>query len=139
MEAGTYNNITITSTGVARFNGPIVVNGTLTVQTGGVLDTRGVLATNCLPVTGPGSFVLQTGATLRICNPDGIAASGTTGAIQLTGTRTFANDASYEYNGLEAQTTGAGLPSPGAQPDGEQRRRPDPEQRRRARGPDCWP
>ncbi|TPG66386.1 DUF4331 family protein [Hymenobacter nivis] len=111
VEAGTYNNITITGTGAASFNGPIVVNGTLTVQAGGVLNTRGVLATNCIAVTGPGSFVLMPGATLRTCNPDGIATTGTTGAIQVAGTRTYSNDATYEYNGGEAQLSGTGLPS----------------------------
>ncbi len=110
VEAGTYNNVTITGSGVATFNGPIQVNGTLTVQTGGVLSTRGVLATSCQPITGPGSFVLQAGATLRVCDPAGIAATGATGAIQLTGTRTYSSDATYEYNGAEAQFTGAGLP-----------------------------
>ncbi|MDO7886016.1 DUF4331 family protein [Hymenobacter cheonanensis] len=110
VEAGTYNNITITSTGVASFNGPIVVNGTLTVQSGGTLSTRGVLATNCQAITGGGSFVLQAGATLRICATDGIAATGASGAIQLTGSRSFSNDASYEYIGSDAQTSGAGLP-----------------------------
>jgi hypothetical protein len=111
VDAGTYNNVTITGTGVASFNGPIQVNGTLTVQTGGVLSTRGVLATNCQAVTGPGSFVLQPGATLRVCAPDGIAATGASGAIQVSGARSFSNDASYEFNGLEAQTSGPGLPS----------------------------
>ena len=111
VDAGTYNNVTITGTGIASFNGPIRVNGTLTVQSGGVLDTRGVLATNCLPVTGPGSFVLAAGGTLRVCDPNGIAASGATGSIQVTGSRSFASDASYVYNGSEAQTSGAGLPS----------------------------
>jgi hypothetical protein len=111
VDAGTYNNVTITSSGVASFNGPVQVNGTLTVQAGGTLSTQGVLATSCLPITGPGSFVLQAGATLRVCNPDGIAATGATGAIQLAGSRTYSNDASYVYNGGEAQTTGAGLPS----------------------------
>ena len=111
VEAGTYNNVTITGTGAASFNGPIQVNGTLAVQSGGVLNTRGVLATNCLAVTGPGNFVLAPGATLRVCNPDGIAASGATGAIQVAGSRSFASDANYVYNGGEAQTSGAGLPS----------------------------
>jgi|GEM_PF-581512 len=111
VEAGTYRNITITSGGVASFNGPIQVNGTLTVQDGGVLSTRGVLATNCLPITGPGSFVLQAGGTLRVCNPAGIAASGAAGAIQLAGSRLFSNDAIYEFIGGEAQTTGTGLPT----------------------------
>ena len=109
VEAGTYNNITITSSGVAAFNGPIQVNGTLTLQTGGTLSIQGVLATSCLPVTGPGSFVMQPGSTLRICSSDGISAMGSTGAIQLT--RTFISDANYVYNGGEAQTTGTGLPS----------------------------
>jgi hypothetical protein len=111
VEAGTYNDITITSTGAASFNGPIVVNGTLKVQTGGTLSTRGVLATNCQAITGSGSFMLEAGATLRICATDGIAATGASGAIQLTGSRTFSNDASYEYIGSDAQTSGAGLPS----------------------------
>ena len=111
VDAGTYNNITIASGGVASFNGPIQVNGTLTVQAGGTLSTQGVLATSCLPITGPGSFVLAAGGTLRICNPDGIAASGGTGAIQLTGSRSFASDANFVYNAGEAQTSGAGLPS----------------------------
>ncbi|GAB3638456.1 hypothetical protein GCM10027422_40460 [Hymenobacter arcticus] len=111
VEAGTYNDVTITSTGAASFNGPIVVNGTLTVQTGGSLSTRGVLATNCQPITGAGSFVLQAGATLRVCASDGIAATGATGAIQVAGTRSYSPDASYEFNGLDAQTSGAGLPS----------------------------
>ena len=108
VEAGTYNNITITKSGVAAFNGPIQVNGTLTLQTGGTLSIQGVLATSCLPVTGPGSFVMQSGSTLRICSSDGISKMGSTGAIQLT--RTFNKDANYVYNGGEAQTTGTGLP-----------------------------
>ena len=110
VDAGTYNNVTITSTGIAAFNGPIRVNGTLTVQTGGTLSTQGQLATSCLPITGPGSFVLQAGATLSVCNPDGIT-NGAAGAIQLTGSRTFSNDANYIYNGGEAQATGNALPS----------------------------
>ena len=111
VDAGTYNNVTITGTGTGIFNGPIVVRGTLTVQNGGVLNTRGVLATNCIPVTGPGSFVLAAGGTLRVCDPNGIAASGSTGSIQVTGMRSFASDANYEYNGGEAQVSGPGLPS----------------------------
>ncbi len=110
VDAGTYNNITITNGGTARFNGPIVVRGTLTIQTGGTLDTRGVLATSCVPVTGPGSFVMQTGATLRVCDANGIAASGASGSIQLT-PRTFGPDGTFVYNGGGAQTAGTGLPT----------------------------
>ena len=111
VDAGTYHDIIITSTGVAAFNGPIRVTGTLTVQTGGTLSTQGVLATNCQAVTGAGNFVLQPGATLRVCNPDGIASTGASGAIQVAGSRMFSTDANYVFIGGEAQTTGAGLPS----------------------------
>ena len=102
--SGTYNNVTVQSGGIATLTGPLTVNGALTVQSGGIL------AQNCQTLTGPGSFALQTGAELRICAPAGIAAAGATGAIQLTGTRTYASDASYTYNGTTAQVTGSGLP-----------------------------
>ncbi|WP_210519238.1 fibronectin type III domain-containing protein [Hymenobacter terricola] len=103
--SGTYNNVTVLSGGVATLAGALTVNGALTVQSGGVL------AQNCQPLTGPGSFVLQAGGELQICEPAGIAATGATGAIQVTGPRTYAADASYTYNGTAAQLTGAGLPA----------------------------
>ena len=47
-----------------------------------------------LPVlSGAGSFELQAGAELQICDPAGIAAAGATGAIQLAGARRFSPDA----------------------------------------------
>ncbi len=110
VDAGTYNNVTITSTGVASFNGPVRINGVLTLQTGGVLSTQGVLATSCQAITGPGSFLMQAGSTLRICNPAGIAATGATGGIQLAGARSYASLATYEFIGSESQVTGPGLP-----------------------------
>ncbi|WP_170865248.1 beta strand repeat-containing protein [Hymenobacter psychrotolerans] len=102
---GTYNNVTITGTGIATLTGVLTVNGTLTVQTGGAL------AQNCQPINGPGSFVLQAGAELRICDAAGIAATGGTGAVQVTGSRTFSNDANYVYNGTVPQSSGPGLPA----------------------------
>ncbi|MBD2714236.1 fibronectin type III domain-containing protein [Microvirga sp. STR05] len=102
---GTYNNVTITGTGVATLTGPLTVNGVLTVQTGGVL------VQNCQVINGTGSFVLQAGAELRICDVAGIAATGATGAVQVTGTRTFSNDANYVYNGTAPQAAGPGLPA----------------------------
>ncbi len=100
---GSYNNVTITGPGVATLTGALTVAGTLAVA--------GALVTNCQVVSGPGSFVLQTGGRLEICDPAGISATGTaSGAIQLAGTRTFAGDAQYVYNGTGAQATGTGLP-----------------------------
>ncbi|MDB5234238.1 MAG: hypothetical protein JWR44_1231 [Hymenobacter sp.] len=108
--SGAYNNVTVTSTGVATLVGILTVNGTITVA--------GVLSGNCQSVTnniktvnGPGNFVLQAGGRLDICDAAGITTSGATGLIQVTGTRTYSPDATYAYLGGTAQVTGNGLPS----------------------------
>nr|WP_246558962.1 T9SS type A sorting domain-containing protein [Hymenobacter piscis] len=101
--AGTYTNVTVTGTGVARLDGPVTVNGAFLVQ--------GSLNTACQALTGPGSFTLAAGATLSICDAAGITVTGSTGAVQLTGTRSFSPEASYVYNGTAAQATGTGLPA----------------------------
>jgi hypothetical protein len=103
--SGSYNNVTITGTGLATLTGPLTVTGTLTVQNGGSLTT------GCHSIGGSGSFVLAAGATLSICDAQGITASGSTGAVQLTGSRSFSPEASYVYNGSQAQVTGNGLPA----------------------------
>ena len=101
---GSYHHVTVTSTGLATLTAPLQVTGTLTVQSGGML------ATQCQPLTGPGSFVLAAGAELRICDPAGIATVRATGAVQVAGPRSFSPDATYVYNGTTAQQTGTGLP-----------------------------
>jgi len=102
---GTYDNVTVTPTGVATLGGALVVNQTLTVQDGGRLNT------NCQPLTGAGSFTLAAGATLGICDPAGISPSGPTGAVQVGGARAFSSDASYVYNGTTGNpATGPALP-----------------------------
>jgi hypothetical protein len=102
---GIYNSITVTGSGSGSVQAPVTVNSTVTVQNGGRLDT------NCQPITGNGTFTVADGATLGICDANGIATTGNTGAVQVTGTRSFSNAASYVYNGTSAQVTGAGLPS----------------------------
>lgn len=81
------------------------MSGTLTVQAGGIL------APACQPITGDGAFALEAGATLRICDADGIMATASSGAVRLTGPRSYSPDAFYEYVGTQAQTTGNGLPA----------------------------
>ncbi|ALW86971.1 hypothetical protein AUC43_18935 [Hymenobacter sedentarius] len=103
--SGSYNNVTITKTGVATLVGQLNVAGTLTVQSGGSL------LQNCQPITGPGNFVLEASAALAICDPAGIATTGAVGAVQVSGSRFFSPAASYLYNGTLAQVTGSGLPS----------------------------
>ena len=105
IPAGLYNNITVTGTGVATLSGAATVNGTFVVQTGGTL------LTNCQALTGAGSFTLAAGATLGICDVNGISASGGTGAVRMSGVRSFSSDANYLYNRTLDQATGPGLPA----------------------------
>jgi hypothetical protein len=105
IPAGNYNIITVLNGGSGTLQGPVQVFTSVTVQGGGRLDT------NCQPLTGSGSFTVATGGTLGICDAAGIATTGSTGAIQVTGTRTFSTTANYVYNGTTAQVTGLGLPS----------------------------
>ncbi|WP_400190127.1 T9SS type A sorting domain-containing protein [Hymenobacter sp. B81] len=102
--SGSYRNVTVTGTGVATLSGPLTVAGTLAVQSGGTL------VTNCQPLTGPGNFFLLSGGRLNVCAPAGLATAGASGAVQLTGTRSFSADADYAYTGTQAQATGNGLP-----------------------------
>ena len=108
--SGTYRNVTITGPatggpGIATLTDTLKVMGTLTIQDGGTLLTA------CQPLIGVGNFVLAAGGTLGICDPLGIEQTGNVGAVRLTGTRGFSNDASYTYNGTVAQVTGGALPS----------------------------
>ncbi|HEX8330898.1 MAG TPA: alpha/beta hydrolase fold domain-containing protein [Hymenobacter sp.] len=107
--AGSYQDITVNS-GTALLSGNITVYGTLTVRTVAG-QPAGALNTNCFVVDGPGNFDLQAGAALRICDVAGISASGPTGAIRNTGSRTFSTDAGYAYEGTGSQATGTGLPA----------------------------
>ncbi|GAA4384885.1 hypothetical protein GCM10023186_27800 [Hymenobacter koreensis] len=102
---GTYNNVTVTGTGIANLAGNLTVNGRMLVQSGGILDNGTAV------VDGPGSFVLAAGGTLVIRSAQGISASGSSGAIQVNGSHTFSRGARYLYNASTAQNTGSGLPN----------------------------
>jgi hypothetical protein len=105
IPAGAYNSITITGTG----NGTLA--GATSVVTAVVVQAGGTFTDGCQVLSGPGSFTAAPGSTLSICNVAGISASGSTGAVQVTGTRTFDSNATYVYNGSAAQVTGSGLPA----------------------------
>lgn len=86
----------------------------LTLNSGAILTVgnNGLLG---LPengvLQGAGNFVVNKGGTLAIAHPEGIKASGTSGAIQNSGTRSFSTEAKYLYNGSKPQTVGDGLPA----------------------------
>ncbi|UOR00202.1 T9SS type A sorting domain-containing protein (plasmid) [Hymenobacter sp. 5317J-9] len=105
VPAGSYGTITVAASCTAELSGATTVTNALVVQPGGTL------LTNCQPLTGPGDFTLADGATLRICDADGVSLGASTGAVQVYGTRTFGAGARYEYRGTTPQTTGTGLPA----------------------------
>jgi hypothetical protein len=102
--AGSYNSITVNAGSTLTLTGNTVVTGALTIANGATFNDNG------FTVYGGGSFTAAAGATLNITNAAGISSSGYTGAVQVTGTRSFSTDASYVYNGTVAQSTGTGLP-----------------------------
>ena len=104
---GTYDIVHILPTGHATLGADFTVNVSMDVQDGGSLDS------GCHAVVGTGSFTLAAGAHLYICDFVGIISSSSNqnGSIQVTGTRTFSDDASYTYNNSStSQNTGDGLP-----------------------------
>ena len=115
---------TLTKTATdARGFGVIVFNGTtnqvisksagtisnainFTVNSGATLEFD--TATTVLDGSS-GTFTAASGSTLIIKHADGIAATGATGCVRTTGTRTFNTGANYTYTGSNAQVTGTGL------------------------------
>lgn len=56
------------------------------------------------------NFTLSSGGGIRMGSSQGISASGATGNVQVTGTRSFNTNADYTFDGSVAQVTGSGLP-----------------------------
>jgi hypothetical protein len=104
--SGTYNNVTVTSTGNATLVSTLTALGTVTIQTGGQINF------NLEAVNGQANFIAQTSSKINIGSADGITSTGGfTGNVQVGGTRNFNTGALYTYNGSAAQVTGSGLPS----------------------------
>jgi len=78
-----------------------------TVASGSTID----LGTSILTGTNNTSFTLSPGASIITANTGGLAASGATGSIEVSGVRNFSTTANYTYNGTSAQVTGTGLPA----------------------------
>ena len=114
IAAGIYHNITVLGGGEGTLGGNVTATGTVTVADGGRLADGQVAQNdlNMFVLSGPASFTLAAGGTLSIRHPDGIAASGNSGAIQTVGARSFSSDASYSYSNAysQRQNTGRGLP-----------------------------
>ncbi|MGZ8511278.1 MAG: T9SS type A sorting domain-containing protein, partial [Chitinophagaceae bacterium] len=98
-----------------NFNG----NSTQVVsKTGGVIsNTKFILLNNAVldlgesVLDGDADFAVEAGGKLITSHPGGLALTGKTGAIQVTGQRKFSTEADYAYTGTKPQVTGTGLPS----------------------------
>lgn len=115
----TGGTITESSTG----SGAIIFNGTekqtytsgatisntinFTVNSGAHLE----MAAAGTQVQGGGSFTMINSSRLGIKATDGIAASGPSGHIRVTGIRNYGSNNSFDYIGTAAQVTGTGLPA----------------------------
>ncbi|GDX53075.1 hypothetical protein LBMAG27_21220 [Bacteroidota bacterium] len=75
-----------------------------TVNSGSILD----LGTN---IVKGNNFTVNSGGQVIFGSTAGISSSGTTGNIQVSGTRTLSTTGNYTFNGSSAQVTGAGLPA----------------------------
>jgi hypothetical protein len=102
----TYINWTINSGASLALNNNLPVASSRSCTVNGTLDCGVSTA-----VTGAGTFTLANGGTLVIGSPVGITASGATGNIQVTGSRTFNTGSNYTYDNSSTQVSGNGLPS----------------------------
>jgi hypothetical protein len=75
------------------------------VASGATID----MGTSVLKGTNNTSFTLSDGAGIITANSGGLSTSGTTGSIQVEGSRTYSTTANYTYNGTTAQVTGNAL------------------------------
>jgi hypothetical protein len=93
--------------------GNVTLNSDLYLGTTGITRdfvVNGILNIGSKTIIGQGNFIVSYNSTLGIGSAGGIALSGNTGNIQVSGFRSFGL-ANYIYNGTTTQITGTGLPA----------------------------
>jgi hypothetical protein len=111
-EPGGRGAIIFNGTGTQTYTSGAIISGTISyaVSSGSTLQMGTGANPAIISGYSDGTFTLEEGAALGITSPDGIALTGATGNIQLTGVRTYSPGADYIYNGTSAQADGTGLP-----------------------------
>ncbi len=117
-----YTGGSLTETAAGTSNGQVIFGGFIqTFTSGGAVNPTSIIHYTINPgvvlqfadpstiITGAGSFSTSAGSTLGITSAQGIAVTGATGNVQVTGTRTYATGTSYIYNGTTDQVAGTGL------------------------------
>jgi hypothetical protein len=80
------------------------------VNSNSILDIGSGVLGNSLYTSG--TFNLSSGAGLMTANANGIASIGASGCVQVTGTRTYSQEANYTFYASGSQSTGNGLSTP---------------------------
>lgn len=93
--------------------------GTTISQSGGstttfTVNNNAIINLGTSVLDGAADFSLASGATLITAHTSGINSTGATGAIQVTGSRTFSSGANYTFNGSAAQNSGVFTTTPTA-------------------------
>jgi Secretion system C-terminal sorting domain len=91
-------------------NATVNTSGPIAVAGGPSTANAGGLYCNANVISGTGSYSMGNFSTLGSGHPQGIATSGATGNLQMTGTRSLNSAGNYVYNGLVNQIVGAGIP-----------------------------
>ena len=120
----THQTTTFGSSATTGLASVVTINGTFTLSASGVPDfwttsTGGLIIANGATYTdngatadlirGAGIFTIQSGGTFITSHGSGLTASGLTGAIQVSGTRTFSGAGNYTFTGTSAQGIGTAL------------------------------
>jgi hypothetical protein len=105
--------IVFTGTGTQTYTSDGTISNTInfTVNSGAYLQMGTGISPAIISDGSSGTFTLSSGATLGVTSHEGITSTGSSGNIQVTGTRTYDTGANYIYNGTAAQNTGNGLPA----------------------------
>ena len=91
---GANNSTTVQSGHVVRLTANQTINTgkTVTVSSGGAMND------STFNFNGAGAVTVSAGALMVSRDPNGINATGATGSVQVTGTRTFSSGASYGFS-----------------------------------------
>lgn len=100
-----------------RINNPgsdFILNDGITITLAMYVENGASLNMGTQIIDGAGTFQLVNGGILKIGHLSGITSTGATGNIQVSGTRTYGNPATYHYIGNGNQVSGNGLPTASA-------------------------
>lgn len=99
-------------------NKSVLLGSAVSPTTSTTVSATGTLDFNGFNIAGGGSFSQASGATLKITDAVGISASGATGNVQNSGSRSFSTTGIFWYTGTStanptgvSQVTGTGLPT----------------------------